>query len=306
MDEQAFLAAEQAVTVAGTAELQRSLQLAAQAALVQYAQAAGSADGDVPFERRISLGERISRVLREAAVDVAERILQTLARVFGGQPPQPVIEMVQQADQNVRDHIGEAARLAQALPIRRPADLQRVTARAHQAVTSVRRTAAVAVAETAADRARTEAVERGWMLVWVSERDACLTCLAYNGRTAPPHGVFAPATFGKWTRTSGRVVSGPPRHPHCKCQLEPIHPDEVDDPLGLPVNLRREAERAVLRGASAHASEPAKLAAADRLLQQGSILPKTVQERARRNLQRKGFAPRPIVQRPARPRKPRR
>ena len=296
------VALEQQVLVAA-APLERALQLATQAATVAFIRATGSADGELPFERRASLGAQVAEAFRDAAADVADALLQALQRLLGPDLPQPVVDDVLDLDRRNEYHIQEASRQAQAVPIRRLRDVQAVAARAHQAMTSTNRTVAVAVAETNAERERRKARDLGWKLVWVPERDACLACLAHAGQVADPDGVFPAATFGKWTRSSFRIVSGPPLHPNCRCQLEVIHPDEVDDPLGMPVILRREAERTVLRGTSDHASRPARLAAADRLLLEGSMLPKTVQKRARRNVQRGSFAERPIVRRPARPRR---
>lgn len=131
-------------------------------------------------------------------------------------------------------------------------------------------------------------------VVWIAERGACLTCLALSGQTADPSsGTWFDefATFDKrpmpvWP--PDQPLMGPPRHPHCRCRLRIIAAANTM----LPEALAREARRSVARGFSDHASRPARLGAADRLLAAGMRLPATVQSRAARDVARGAFSTR--------------
>lgn len=131
-------------------------------------------------------------------------------------------------------------------------------------------------------------------VVWVAERGACLTCLALSGQVADPGtGMWFDefATFDKrpmpvWP--PGMPLMGPPRHPHCRCRLRIIAASNTM----LPAALAREARRSVARGFSDHASRPARLSAADRLLAVGARLPVSVQGRAAQDVARGAFSTR--------------
>lgn len=139
-------------------------------------------------------------------------------------------------------------------------------------------------------------VRPGLRVVWVAERNACLTCLRLSGTVIDPNsgmGFDEDATFGKpgsapavWP--PGLPLMAPPRHPNCRCRLRII---AADNAL-VPQALRREAQRSVLRGWSDHASRRSRLNAAERLLDRGTRLPRTVQERARRDVTRGSFSTR--------------
>lgn len=132
-------------------------------------------------------------------------------------------------------------------------------------------------------------------VVWVAERQACLTCKALSGQVADPStGLWFDefATFSPhgappvWP--PDEPLMGPPRHPHCRCRLRVIAASNTM----LPAALQREAERAVLRGWSDHDSHRARLTAADRLLIRGTNLPITVQDRAAVDVARGRFSTR--------------
>lgn len=117
-------------------------------------------------------------------------------------------------------------------------------------------------------------------MVWWAERDACLHCLAYSGRTRPIDGTYQGGlTFASkplpWTVDG---VDHPPLHPHCRCR-------EVEATPLLADALRREAERSIARGFSDFASRPARLRAASKLVRRKKTrVPKTVILRAHRDL----------------------
>lgn len=139
-------------------------------------------------------------------------------------------------------------------------------------------------------------VPNGLRVVWVAERDACLVCLRLSGTVIDPNsgdGFDEEATFGKpgsapivWP--PGMPLMHPPRHPNCRCRLRIIAADNIL----VPAALQREAERAVARGWSASDSRIARLSAADRLLHHGSRLPRTVQERAAKDVEHGRFSTR--------------
>jgi hypothetical protein len=114
------------------------------------------------------------------------------------------------------------------------------------------------------------AAEIGLNLVWVAERDACLNCLAYQGRVVGPREIFPGGlTYGDHPlRPYGELV-GPPLHPNCRCQL-----DTTNLPAGsLDVGLAREAARSVARGLTDYASDKARFRAVNRLVSGTTGLP---------------------------------
>lgn len=134
---------------------------------------------------------------------------------------------------------------------------------------------------TGINRASNDGVENtaktlGKPMVWESERNACVHCLAYSGQVSVS-GSFPPGlTFGK----KPLRTDGPPRcplHPRCRCRLRVLN-----DPSYAEA-LRRESIRSVLRGYSLPSeSMTARVEAAQRLLDGGVSAPKSVQADARR------------------------
>lgn len=148
-----------------------------------------------------------------------------------------------------------------------------------------------AAATAQLDRARA----RGWRLIWVGERDACVVCAALIGDHVVPGEQFShTATWD--SRKAPPVFEGdlrlPPRHPNCRCEVQAIAPE--DAPRISDV-LRREARRSIARGwRTPSEAERARLRAAAKLLRRGARLPATVEEAARRSL-RRGRFPRSIT-----------
>jgi hypothetical protein len=108
--------------------------------------------------------------------------------------------------------------------------------------------------------------------VWVAETNACVVCLAYSGRTAKPGEAFPGGlSYGKRSKWYADAIASPPRHPNCRCTVEPLVAQEYADAL------RREADRSVLRGFSLESESMAtRVDAAKRLLAEGVDAPKTV------------------------------
>jgi hypothetical protein len=232
----------------------------------------------------------------------------------------PVLSQAgQSAERVLRDAVG---RLAQAVgaPLASPAALEEVAARAGSVVTALERntrfltnralndttrqiageaTQLVAPSPTFGEpplstNGRAPLVRTGLMVVWVAERDACLTCLALSGHVSDPNigvGFDEFATFSPRPAPAvwppGMPLMGPPRHPNCRCRLRIITADNA----AVPDALRREAERSVARGWSGHDSRRSRLAA-DRLVRHANRLPRTVNERAAKDVARGSFSTR--------------
>jgi hypothetical protein len=124
----------------------------------------------------------------------------------------------------------------------------------------------------------------GLPTVWVAETNACVACLAYSGIIAQPGKVFPGGlTYGAKAYHRDPVET-PPRHPHCRCTVEPLHD------ASYAAALRREADRSVLRGFSlASESMAVRIDAADRLVRHGVDAPKTVIAYARRSIKAGAF-----------------
>lgn len=120
--------------------------------------------------------------------------------------------------------------------------------------------------------------------VWVAETDACVHCLRYSGVIAKPGKAFPGGlTYGKKSYYPDKIKT-PPRHPRCRCTVEPL----VDDSYAAA--LRREADRSVLRGFSLPSeSMGVRVDAAKRLVDKGVEAPKTVIAFAERAVKKGAF-----------------
>ena len=170
-------------------------------------------------------------------------------------------------------------------------DFTRALARSHGAVSGLERTARWMVNRAAATGAMAVVKELDVSMLWVAERDACVHCLAYSGKVVPVGEKFPGGlTFGAKPLDTGDLPY-PPLHPNCRCRITPWSGsrDGVGD-VEMPAALEREARRSILRG-DALASEPEgiRVAAAKRLLAEGSGLPKSVETKARKAVKRGSF-----------------
>lgn len=179
---------------------------------------------------------------------------------------------------------------------RAPTGLVELVAEIRAVVTSAQATTARTLTWEI-NRAATEAKQAEWARVeqargvelaqvWVAERDACVHCLGMAGQTVRVGGEFTPESFDPRgpMPVFGDVFDGPPRHPHCRCQLTAV---VAGDDGGFAEALRREAERSVANGYSLPSEpESVRLAAAEALVNRPNRLPRTVVERAQRNIDR--------------------
>lgn len=115
--------------------------------------------------------------------------------------------------------------------------------------------------------------------MWVAETNACVECLAYSGRVSKPGKPFPGGlTYGAKSYHP-EPVDVPPRHPRCRCTIEPLRDKSY------AAALRREADRSVLRGFSLESeSMKTRIDAADRLVSRGVDAPKSVIAYARRSI----------------------
>lgn len=203
-------------------------------------------------------------------------------------------------------HLAEASRLA----VTSPGDTFHTAvgipaARANRAVTSIESAATWSVHRGVATGAGAVADELGARLLWLAERDACLSCLGLSGHFTGTHGAFDENLSGTFTGKTLSVwpdaapLSGPPLHPRCRCRVTPwlgavaVSGELAGEPpaiggLDLPDALQREARRSVVKGWALD-SEPARLRAADLLLARGARLPETVEAAGRAAVARGGF-----------------
>jgi hypothetical protein len=124
-----------------------------------------------------------------------------------------------------------------------------VFSRARRAVTRI--TAGVAVAVTSAAANAAVVVARylgpGVRMLWVAEPGACPACAAYAGRSIRIGGRFPGGLSLDPQRTVFlTAIPGPPRHPHCRCDVIPWHPRWTANTTGtpLPVLLQQRARAA--------------------------------------------------------------
>lgn len=116
--------------------------------------------------------------------------------------------------------------------------------RARRAISRV--ASAVAVTVTSAAAAGVAAVTRALgpktRLLWVTEPGACPACAAYAGQSIRPGGKFPGGLSLDPKRTVFHTsISGPPRHPHCRCGTIPWRPDWHTGGTPLPDLLRARA-----------------------------------------------------------------
>lgn len=193
----------------------------------------------------------------------------------GGLPPR-INAAISAATDRAAGLLHDATGQIRHLPLATPQDVTAAVATTGRAVNALEQATRWVVEAAAADGAQAVADAAGDGRVWVAERDACLTCLAYSGVVAPAGEPFPGGlTFGDRAYRTLPILN-PPAHPHCRCRVKPWAGLEGPGP-GLPEVLRREAQRAVLRG-TADAYRPARLRAAQRLLDSGQqlLVPRSV------------------------------
>jgi hypothetical protein len=301
-NERAAVSLEDRQARAASADLRA--QLTAATAVILAARAAGKTGA--------TLLEIVDRVMDAVTPAVGAQLLhalglawrlgrrQVLGHSRGDVRPQPdgtLADVVMNADARARRRLDQARELAHQLPMNDPRDVAAVLAAARRAATGVETDAGWVVHRGLTLSKHVAAEELGLSLVWVAERNACLNCLAYSGRVIAPRGLFPHGlSYGDHPLKPHGPLVGPPLHPNCRCQLDTtsLRPGELD------VGLAREAARSVARGLTDYASTPARFRAVDRLVSAtpgipdgAALLPRSVLDRARRNLRDGQFRFRP-------------
>lgn len=265
----------------------------------RWVTAAGGVDAAPPVTVLPGLRAALLPVVRRLDVDpagpvrallraaLALGVTQALAVLGARRPVRPpaVSRRVRSAVAAMPAAVGEAVELAEERlrSVESWGDMVQVIGALHTAESRSEATARWAVNAAVTEGATHVAVQLGTERVWVAERTgACLECLAYQGRV-----VAAGQDFpgGLTFRVGGRKrfpgpVPGPPLHPNCRCRVQPWA-GHAGGGESFVDALLREAQRAVLRG-DAGESLRAQLGAVDRLLARGTLLPVTVERRARR------------------------
>lgn len=157
-----------------------------------------------------------------------------------------------------------------------------------QLTTHAERTGSYVVNEAAQD-AVTKVAETSYRVVsvWVAESNACLHCLAYSGEVDVGHGYTSGLTYAKNPLDVAGPYLRPPLHPNCRCRQWLY---AVEDVASAVVPLKREAARSVLKGWSLPSeSNKVRIDAAKALLANGTTLPTSVQDYARRAIERGQF-----------------
>lgn len=202
-------------------------------------------------------GRQAQRAAELAAFNAAQAGTQhasTLAAAMRGQPTPPTSADAGPEAQAAaaaipaaiqEEHVSALALLTAAgLTATGLAGLNSVFQRARRAVGRIARGVAVAITSAAANAARlvARALGPGVRMLWVAEPGACPACAAYAGRHIRPGGLFPGGLSLDPRRTVfATPISGPPRHPHCRCVLLAWSPSWPLTGTPLPTLLRQRA-----------------------------------------------------------------
>lgn len=205
-------------------------------------------------------GKQAQRDTERAAYNAAQigaRQASAIAAAMRQQPTPPIeadpgIE-AQQAAENVATAVEQEQTHALALLTTAGltamglAGLNSAFQRARRAVGRIANGMAVAITSAAANAARLVAKALGTdvRMLWVAEPDACPACAAYAGHYIRPGGLF-PGGLSLDPRRTVFVtaISGPPRHPRCRCALIPWSASWPVTGAPLPTLLRQRARNA--------------------------------------------------------------
>lgn len=204
------------------------------------------------------------------------------AKGVPGTPPKALVTAARASEKAIAAELAKARKLARA-----GADVSTVLAPVFNAANIMQRDVTTLVNHAGNKGTAVVADAAGLPTVWVAETNACVECLAYSGRISKPGKPFPGGlTYGAKSYHPD-PVDVPPRHPNCRCTIEPLVSREYADAL------RREADRSVLRGFSLE-SEPMRVRvdAAERLLSRDVDAPKSVKAYAAAAVKRGKFGTR--------------
>lgn len=271
------------------------MQLAAIAALVEWAQ--------TTLDSIPALVQALLEAARDAiGLGIAQAVRQLRHRPDMLPAVEPAIaDAIARMRELLEHDVAAAIQLGSTLGYRRYSDVLAAAGKANRPTSRTEATARWVANRGVAAGATQVTDTVGAAKLWIAERDACLTCLAYSGQVAPAGADFpAGLTFGDYS-TVKVPLDGPPAHPNCRCRVIPwLGSYEGVGPVEMPEALRREARRSVVKGSSEYASRPARLRAAQRLITAGAGLPKSVIEQGVRDVRSQRFhvpgrrPPRPV------------
>lgn len=165
---------------------------------------------------------------------------------------------------------------------------------ARQAITRAKSTISTGINKSVQKTMQaTATANKAPMEVWVAERDACTRCLKYAGQVVKKGQDWTGGQSWDPNQVDTNAPGvRPPLHPNCRCRPVPWNPAWArEGEVSLPEAISREAERSVARGFSlASESNASRVRALKELLSGSPSLPKTVLERARRDLRNGEFA----------------
>jgi hypothetical protein len=279
---------------------------------VIYTAVAGDAQHALPELAQHTIRNRLSEALHGLATyDYADtrKVLTHAARtaMAGGAAdvglpvsdtlPADIRQAMTALTGNMRKDLRDAVTLARHGPMRRFGDARTVVGMARKALNHADATA-VWIVHRAHNEGRSRAIDKAFSggvrvaKLWRAERGACTFCSGMAGALAEPGEPFRPVVdVADASQAPDRPMHGPPAHPFCRCSLEWWLGNSESDltAVDLPIALRREAQRSIASG-SAIGSEPNRLRAAERLLDvAGLLIPKTVQRRAKKAVDRGEF-----------------
>lgn len=312
------LAFEAEVVRRVTASLASGLDELVAAILAAFEGARAKAGGTLSDAQARALGEGLARRLEglrapkldEALVRVAAEArdlgVRRAARRFRGEEKKRAERAdwrkrtkgrvsVPRSDRAVRDGLAEAATIARS-GIKTRRDAAAVAGKVRATKAKVQGHARLVANEGI--NAGTAEVARAMRLrlLWVTERNGCLHCLAHAGYAVDPGKQFPALSFDPSAKGIP-TVEFPPLHPNCRCQVRTFDgpagaPDKNRSAIDPAARLAAEARRSVVYQWTDHASGAAAQRAAAALLSAGAGLPASVEKRARTAL-RKGGVGRP-------------
>lgn len=218
------------------------------------------------------LAAAVASAFNVGIADAVDIIGEGTPKKLPSSPPKALVVAARDAEKSIAAEISKARKLARA-----GADPATVLSPVLAASASTKRSVTTLV--NAAGNAGSTAVAdaAGLPTVWIAETNACVECLAYSGRVAKPGKTFPGGlTYGAKSYNA-EPVAYPPRHPNCRCTVEPLRAQSYADAL------RREADRSVLRGFSLESERMSvRVDAAKRLVASDVDAPKSVIAYARR------------------------
>lgn len=256
--------------------------------------------------RRITggLGERAQSVLVDALASVAvvaARQAGEFVHAASGRtlrlgrvrPSRDVRQRAAGVAAAVDDRVRRSLGALQSRVVQRWSDVLTAVGTARGTVATVEQHVATTVNETVNETLAAAVRTVGFMRLWITEADACVTCSAYSGLTVDSGKAFPGGLSWDPQQTASRApsVQSPPLHPRCRCRVLPWTPRWETGAVPLPLTLQRQARSNIAHGrARPSESRSARVRAAAELLRSGVDLPPDVRAAAQLAVRRRRFA----------------